>query len=181
MKISQMTETKTLYCVNHPDRETLLRCNQCEQPICIQCAVRTPTGYRCKSCVRGQQNKFNTAQTSDYILAPLIAATLSFIGSYLVGFLGFFTIFVAPFFGIVIMRAVRTVIKNRRSNALFYTTAAAGAIGSLPLLVERLFPVIGTLGIGGFNVYSLLPLVWQAAYSVLTTGAIYYRLKGISF
>ena len=176
-----MTEAKTLYCVNHPDRETLLRCNQCEQPICIQCAIRTPTGYRCKSCVRGQQKKFNTAQTSDYILAPVIAAILSFIGSYLVSFLGFFTIFAAPFFGIVIMRAVRAVVKNRRSKALFITTAAAGAIGSLPLLVAKLFPMIGTLGIGGFNFYSLLPLVWQAAYSVLTTGATYYRLKGISF
>ena len=172
-----MTETETLYCVIHPNRETLLRCNHCEQPICFQCAVRTPTGYRCKSCVRGQQKKFNTAQTSDYILAPLIAAALSFIGSLLVSFLGFFTVFAAPFFGMVIMRAVRAVIKNRRSNALFYTTAASCAIGSLPLLLTKLFPVIA----GGINIYSLLPLVWQAAYSVLTTGAIYYRLKGISF
>ena len=172
-----MTETETLYCVNHPGRETLLRCNQCEQPICIQCAVRTPTGYRCKSCVRGQQKIFNTAQTSDHILAPIIAAILSFIGSYLVSFLGFFTIFAAPFFGMIIMRAVRAVIMNRRSNALFYTTAAACTIGSLPLLIIKLFPVIA----GGFNIYFLLPLVWQAVYSVLTTGAIYYRLKGLSF
>ena len=179
--MNQITETETLHCINHPDRETLLRCNQCEQPICIQCAVRTPTGYRCKSCVRGQQKKFNTAHTSDYILAPVIAAVLSFIGSYLVSFMGFFTIFAAPFFGMVIMRAVRAVIRNRRSNALFFTTAAAVAIGSLPLLVTRLFPIIGTLGTGGFNIYFLLPLVWQTVYSVLTTGAIYYRLKGISY
>jgi len=176
-----MTETETLYCVNHPDRETLLRCNQCGQPICIQCAVLTPTGYRCKSCVRGQQKKFNTSQTSDFILAPLIAAILSFTGSYLVNFLGFFTIFAAPFFGMIIVRAVQAVIKNRRSNALFFTTTVACAIGSLPLLVARLFPVISILGAGGFNIYFLLPLVWQAAYSVLTTGAIYYRLKGFSF
>jgi len=131
--------------------------------------------------VRGQQKKFNTAQTSDYILAPLIAVILSFIGSYLASFLRFFTIFAAPFFGIVIMHAVRAVIKNRRSKALFLTTAAAGAIGSLPLLVARLVPVIITLGIGEFSIYSLLPLVWQAAYSALATGSLYYRLKGISF
>jgi len=173
--------TETLYCKNHPNRETLLRCNQCEQPVCIQCVVQTPTGYRCKSCVRGQQKKFNTAQISDYILAPLIAGILSFIGSYLVGFLGFFTIFAAPFFGMVIVRAVRAVIKNRRSKALFFTTAVAVAVGSLPLLVAALFPVINTLGAGGFNIYFLLPLLWRAVYSVLTTGAIYYRLKGISF
>lgn len=176
-----MTETKTLYCVNHPDRETLLRCNQCEQPICVQCAIQTPTGYRCKSCVRGQQKKFNTAKTSDYVFAPVIAAALSFTGSFLVGFLGFFTIFAAPFFGLIIMRAVRSVIKNRRSNTLFFATAAAGAIGSLPLLITALIPAINGLRAGGFNIYYLLPLVWRAAYSILTTGAIYYRLKGISF
>ncbi|MCD6577332.1 MAG: B-box zinc finger protein [Anaerolineaceae bacterium] len=176
-----MTETETMYCVNHPDRETLLRCNKCNQPICIQCAVRTPTGYRCKSCIRSQQSKFNTAQTSDYIFAPLIAFILSFIGSYLVSFLGFFTLFVAPSFGIAIVRVVRSVIKNHRSNALFFAASAAGAVGSFPLLSASLFPMISTLGAGGFNIYSLLPLLWQAAYSILITGTIYYRLKGISF
>jgi len=176
-----MTETETLYCINHPNTETLLRCNKCEDPICVQCAVQTPTGYRCKSCVRGQQKKFNTAKMSDYVFAPVIAVTLSFIGSLLVSFLGFITIFAAPFIGMIIMRAVRAVIKNRRSNTLFLVTAAAGAIGSLPLLVTALIPAINGLRAGGFNVFSLLPLVWRAAYSILTTGAIYYRLKGISF
>ena len=176
-----MTEAETLFCVNHSNRETLLRCNKCNQPICIQCAVRTPTGYRCKSCVRGQQKKFITAQPSDYILAPLIAAILSLIGSYLVGFLGFITIFAAPFFGLAIVRAVQAVIKNRRSDTLFIVTAVAGAIGSLPLLVRMLYPMIGTLYSGEFNFFFLLPMMWQTAYSVLITGSLYYRLKGISF
>jgi hypothetical protein len=38
-----------------PDRETYLRCNRCERHICTSCAVLTPTGYRCKNCVRGAQ------------------------------------------------------------------------------------------------------------------------------
>ena len=36
-----MTETT---CYNHPTRATLLRCNNCERPICSSCAIRTPTG-----------------------------------------------------------------------------------------------------------------------------------------
>jgi len=176
-----MSETETLYCVNHSSRETLLRCNRCDQPICIQCAVRTPTGYRCKSCIRGQQKKFITARTSDYILAPLIAAVLSLIGSYLVSFLGFVTIFAAPFFGMVIVQVVKAVIKNRRSNALFNAIAAAGAVGSLPLLVSMLYQMVGSLYVGGFNFFLLLPIIWRVAYSILVTGALYYRLKGISF
>ena len=126
-----MTDTETLYCVNHPNRETLLRCNQCGQPICVQCAVQTPTGYRCQSCVRRQQKKFNTAQASDFILAPLIAAVLSFIGSYLVSlFLGFLTIFAAPFIGMLIERIVRVIIKNRRSNAMYVTRNFTWRFGS---------------------------------------------------
>src|SRR5688572_1664775 len=35
----------TLYCVNHPDTETLLRWNRCERPICLRCAVLTDVGY----------------------------------------------------------------------------------------------------------------------------------------
>ena len=32
------------HCKNHPDRETLLRCNKCGEPICTQCAVLTDVG-----------------------------------------------------------------------------------------------------------------------------------------
>ncbi|NLF50579.1 MAG: hypothetical protein GX577_05535, partial [Leptolinea sp.] len=81
-----------LFCANHPNRETLLRCNRCEKPICIKCAVKTPTGYRCRECVRSQQKTFETAKTQDYILAFLISGTLSYIGSLVVGFAGFFSL-----------------------------------------------------------------------------------------
>ena len=33
-----------LCCVNHPNKETYLRCNKCGQPICTKCAVGTPVG-----------------------------------------------------------------------------------------------------------------------------------------
>ena len=173
-----MTENETLYCVNHPNRETLLRCNKCEQPICIECAVLTPTGYRCKACIREQQKKFNTAVTSDYFLAPLIAAFLSFIGSNLVAILGFFFLFVTPFISMAIDHAIRLVIKNRRSNALFIATAAGGAIGSLPLLVSHLYSLFPFIKTASFSLYMLLPIIWQGAYTILITSTIYYRLKG---
>ena len=176
-----MADTDTLYCVNHPNRETLLRCNQCEQPICVECAVQTPTGYRCRSCVRGQQKKFDTAQTLDYLAAPIIAGLLSFIGSRLIGFLGFFTIFAAPFAGMIIVQVIRKLIKNRRSNTLFLITAGAVLLGSIPLLLIDLISFFYGIGTGSFNFYGLLPAIWQGAYTVLVTGSVYYRLKGISF
>ena len=62
-----MTDASILYCKNHADLETALRCNNCNEPICSQCAIQTPTGYRCPECVRGQQKIFNTAKSQDFL------------------------------------------------------------------------------------------------------------------
>lgn len=176
-----MTDSDTLYCANHPDRETLLRCNKCEKPICIQCAVQTPTGYRCKECVRGQQKVFNTARASDLIVAPVIAAVVSFIGANFVSFIGFFTLLLAPFVGMAIEYVVRLVIKNRRSDPLFVATAAGAALGALPAFLVPLLSFLQFIAAGSLSFYGLLPLIYRGAYLILVTSAVYYRLKGISF
>jgi hypothetical protein len=176
-----MTQTEQLFCINHPKRETLLRCNQCEQPICVQCAIQTPTGYRCKSCVRGQQKIFNSAKTTDYIFAPIIGGILSYVGSLIIGRLGFLTLLLSPFVGMAIVSSIRKVIKNRRSNILFLVSTAAVLIGGFPRLIQILLPMINGFQAGAFNIYALLPLIWQSAYTVIVTGSVYYRLKGISF
>ena len=69
-------ETTTLYCYVHPNRETGLRCNRCERPICADCAVLTPTGYRCRECVREQKKVFDTAEWYDYLLGFVVAVVL---------------------------------------------------------------------------------------------------------
>ena len=116
-----------IYCANHPTVETSLRCNNCEKPICPKCAVLTPTGYRCKECVRGQQKVFDTAVWHDFPVAFIVAAILAFAGSYVASFVGFFTIFIAPVAGVITAEAVRLVIRRRRSGRLFLT-ATAGVV-----------------------------------------------------
>ena len=75
-----MTETTpTLYCANHPTVATTLRCNRCEKPICPQCAVLTPTGYRCKECVKSQQKIFDTSEARDFLLGFIVTALLSWL------------------------------------------------------------------------------------------------------
>ena len=54
------------YCTVHPDRETSLRCNKCGRYMCVQCAVQTPVGYRCRECVRQQDDKFYNVGDMDY-------------------------------------------------------------------------------------------------------------------
>jgi len=174
-----MAKTESLTCYIHSNRETLLRCNRCEKPICTECAIQTPTGYRCPQCVRGQQNIFNTAKVGDLILAPLIAIVLSFAGSYIVSLLGFFTLILAPFVGTVIAGAVRQISGRRRSKTLVRLTTAAVVVGSLPLLAMDILPLMAGVRYGQINLYSIIPLIYQVAYTVLSTGSFYYRMAGI--
>jgi hypothetical protein len=165
-----MTDQPTaLFCANHPSRETLLRCNRCEKPICAKCAVQTPTGYRCRECVRGQQKVFETAQWQDMPLAFVASTLISFLGSLIAGRMGFFVIFIAPIVGTIIAEAARFLTRGRRSQRLFQLVAAGALIGGLPLLIRDL--------LGGY----LILAIWQGIYLVTVTSTAYYRIKGIFF
>lgn len=167
----------TLYCANHPNRETMLRCNNCDKPICSQCAVLTPTGYRCKECLRGQQKVFDTAGWWDYPLAIVIALVLSYLGSLIAARFGFFTIFIAPLAGIAIAEVVRWVIRKRRARLLFQLTAGAALVGALPGILLPLLAVLLNSGqVGGFGLFGLL---WQGVYAFLVASTVYTRLSGI--
>jgi len=164
----------TAFCVNHPDRETRLRCKSCGKPICPDCAVHTPTGYSCKECLRGRQRIFETARWHDYLLAAVVAAGLSYLGSLFVSRIGFFTILLAPIAGTLIAEAVRLLVGRRRSKLLFQLTAVAVAVGALPSLLA---PLLGMLGGGGLGY--LFALLWPGLYAFVITSTVYYRLSGI--
>ena len=165
--MSQASLTPSSVCYNHPTRESMLRCNRCERNICPDCAVLTTTGYRCKECIRGQQKIFNTAETIDYPVAFFVAAILSFIGSLLAGMLGLWGLFLAPVAGGITAEAVRWAIRRHRSPSLYLTAAAGAVCGALP-------PLLFALLAGSF-----FALIWPAAYIVLITPTVYYRLRGI--
>ncbi len=166
-----------LFCYAHPQRETLLRCNRCERPMCTACAVRTPTGYRCKECVRGQQKIFDTAKWWDYPLAVVIAGGLAFAGSLVVRYFGFFTLFLAPTAGMIIAEAVRRVVKKRRSKWLPLTTALAALLGGMLNALSSLLLVLFLAPQA--DLAPLLGLLWPAIYAFLVASTAYYRLKGI--
>ncbi len=170
----------TLYCANHPDVETSLRCSKCGKPICPRCAVLTPTGYKCKECVRGQQKAFETAKSFDYLIAFVVAAIFSYLGSLLAGFMSFFIIFLAPIAGGIIAEIVRFAVQRRRSKRLFQVATVAAVIGSLPRLLLLGVELLASLGVGQIaGIAILLPLVWQVLYTSLIASTVYYRLGGI--
>ncbi len=171
-----MTEstTETLYCYVHPTRETSLRCNNCNRPICAACAIHTPTGYRCRECVKGQQKAFNTSEWYDYISGFIVAMLLSAVAAFLVtliggiGFFGWFLIAAgAPTAAVAIAEGVRLVTGKRRSRPLFMTVAAGVIVGALPVI---LFQVLST---------NLFGILFQVIYLVIAVPVVYSRLSGI--
>jgi len=171
-----MSEAEITYCANHPDRETSLRCNRCGKYICAKCAVRTPTGYRCQECVRGQQKTFETAKTADYVVGFIVAAILSTIGGFIASWLGFFTILVAPAAGGLIAEAVRSATGKRRSPRLFLIVAAGVVVGGAIFVLPPLITLITT---GYFGM--VFQVLWPALYAGLAASTAYYRLSGIEF
>ena len=166
--------TETLYCYIHPTRETALRCNNCNRPICAACAIHTPTGYRCRECVKGQQKAFNTSEWYDYLFGFIVAMLLSAVAAFLVtfvgriGFFGWFLIAAgAPTAGVAIAEGVRLVTGKRRSRPLFMTVAAGVGVGALPVI---LIQVLST---------NLFGIVFQIIYLVIVVPLVYSRLSGI--
>jgi hypothetical protein len=171
-----MTEStpETLYCYVHPNRETSLRCNHCERPICADCAVLTPTGYRCKECVKGQQKVFDTSEWYDYVFGFIVAAFLSGIASFLVtligniGFIGWILIIVgAPTAAAIIAEGVRLVIKRHRSRPLFITIMVGVVLGAVPVILFQLV------------IFNLFGILFQVIYLFIATPVVYTRLSGI--
>jgi len=172
----------TLRCAYHPDRETTLRCNKCEKPICTKCAVLTPVGYRCKECVRGQQSVFETARPADFVIAAVVSAVGTGIAVVLLNFLGFWGFFVAPIVGGGLAEIVRAAVRRRRGRKLPLVAALGGVVGVLPTLLPTLALVIVSLSSGGgIDVLGgvLLSVVFPLVTGGLLLSALYYRLRGI--
>ena len=70
-------------CYRHPNRETGVRCSNCERPICPDCMTSTPVGMRCPECARQKVNVRGIGTTRDepvltYVLIGICVA--AFVG-----------------------------------------------------------------------------------------------------
>lgn len=164
------------YCAVHPTIETGLRCNRCGRYMCTRCAVLTPVGYRCRECVRGQQDAFYKATERDYLVAAGVALALSIPIGFVMARLFLLLVLilsipVGALIGEVMFRAA-----GRRKGRYFPHVAVgcivAGAIiGALPvfqIVIELLGRTRGAPssgGVVGLLINGLLPTVLYVALS----------------
>lgn len=167
------TDPTANYCYKHLNREATLRCNRCDKYICTSCAMLTPTGYRCKDCIREQKKVYDTALIQDYVLAVVIAGVLAYIGGNISRVLGFFTLFLAPGAGVLIAEVIRRVINKRRSKTLFQLVTGAVALGGLASVSNLILLLFLSANPG-----ILLSLIWPGIFIVMAAGTTYVRLSG---
>lgn len=127
-------EDERTFCEVHPDRETGLRCNKCGRLICTECAVQTPVGYRCRECVRGQEEKFFKANNADNVINFAVTSVLTGIASVIIFAVGVPLLFVIilgiPIGGGISELALRAT-QRKRSRYSGQIGAAAAVIGGL--------------------------------------------------
>lgn len=181
-----MSTESPIFCTNHPQTETLLRCNKCGRPFCIKCLQRVPVGYRCRECLNIQQAGYYTATPSDYVLTALVgiagASIAGVIGAAISGF-WIFMVFYGPLAGGAVSEIIRRVIQKRRGKyiwliacVMFVVGAFAGA-GLAPLFA--LFTGRGGGTASDFAaIFLILPaLTFRALFNI---GIWIYLVVGVS-
>jgi hypothetical protein len=157
-----VSSPEVIFCANHPRVETSLRCNKCGKPICSKCAKLTPVGYRCPECIREREDVFFNATPADYIIAAVTGLILGGIFSFIVPWIGFFALFVAPLAGGVTGKIALKLIGRRRGRWLPMVVTFIFVIAALPAIVIYLSSG-AYFGIG--------------FYLLIAPGALYYALK----
>ncbi|GAA5047270.1 membrane associated rhomboid family serine protease [Thermocatellispora tengchongensis] len=66
-------------CYRHPDRETYVKCQRCERPICPDCMREAAVGHQCVECVREANRGVRQARAvfgGGHVTSPRVTYTL---------------------------------------------------------------------------------------------------------
>ena len=175
--------SEPLYCVNHTNTETYLRCNKCGKPICPRCSVRTPVGYRCRDCVNVQQRAFYADfRPVLYLVVAAVALPLALVGAWLVPSLGWYALFLGPLAGTGIAEASHWAIRRRRGPYTWLVVCGCIVVGILLKLFFSFLPFLLMSGatqspLGAYVVGWATSMLWDVVYLVTAVGAAYARLR----
>jgi len=167
-------QEEIFYCRWHPKTETMLRCYQCNTPICVKCMQRTPVGYICPDCQRGRQQRYEQTHPQDYLVAGVVAVVLGGV----IGFLplvGWFTLFLSPAAGGLVGELIWRAVGRRYGSQLWLLAAGGITLGALPYLLATAPTLVAMLAAGSYQAgYALL---WFGVHLVFAIGAAAARLR----
>jgi hypothetical protein len=156
---SQYDPEVPMYCANHPDTQTFLRCGKCEKPICARCRVSTPVGFRCYDCANMQVVPTYAVSTDYYVKAALMGGVAAAIIGALMGIFPGFEFWAALIMGIAVPEAVAAAANQKRGPGLRAVAIGAIIFGFvLSRVVLNAFP--GLLPLGGINYPSPGGISW---------------------
>ncbi len=176
-------EDELTYCAVHPDRETSLRCNRCGRYMCVECAVQTPVGYRCRECVRGIEDKFYSATGTDYLSAAGACGILTGVATALVSLIGlpllFVLILALPIGGAIGEVGLRATKRRRgRQSGIWAAlgTVGGGLVGAAVALVIHLGARIARVPLNGLF-QLLFSDLGALLFIAIVAFAVYSRFK----
>ena len=121
-------------CANHPKVETGVRCSECGKPICPDCMVPAPVGIKCRECARMPRSarvtlrpqKAARAVGAAFGVGSAFGVLLAFAGG---AGLGFFTLIIAYFVGLLTGRATLRAAGYYRGESTAWIAAAGAGWG----------------------------------------------------
>ncbi len=135
-----VSEEEPFHCTWHPERETLLRCNRCGRPMCIECAVRHPVGLRCKECVRETRSPVYDVRPESLALALAAGTGVALLAGFVVPMFGFWSIFIAPVAGGFVAEAIERSVPRQRGRPMQVAAGVSVVLGLL--LAQGLAPIL---------------------------------------
>ncbi|MDQ3706943.1 MAG: hypothetical protein M3437_17320 [Chloroflexota bacterium] len=162
-----------LYCYNHPNEPTYLRCGKCERPICARCRVSTPVGFRCFECANLQVLPTYALDSSVYLKAAMFGLVAAGLTGVLLGLFPAFEFWGALLMGITVPEAVARASNQKRGPGLQMVGIGCLAFGFiLSRFVSVQWPDLIPLGdinvqfLTGIGLFDRLPF-YLTQYTVL--------------
>ncbi len=128
-------EDEDVPCYRHPNHLTALRCSTCDRPICVDCAIAAPVGFKCPDHGRTSRAERGAVPVNRLVRGSVAAIATGVIAGMIV------MAFNVPFLGFVLAWAggaatgelAKRASGGYRDPALARTASIAAAIGIVVL------------------------------------------------
>ena len=161
-----------MQCKCRRQAETGLRCVRCSIPLCPECSRSAPVGFLCRSCANGRRDS-PLYQMSAGSLALGYAGSLAVatFGGWIMaemGYrLGFFGLFLAFVYGIVVAESGLRIVNRRRGLKVEIMAGVCAFLGLVLGLLLTLLTRRGDAGAGNVSGYLAAQLMNPMTYVIV--------------